>query len=96
LTLNPEPCNLNTIQLNKTYKNKPTKTMIPDLKNTEKETVAYEIKFSPVDPLSYTYVIYANDKSEAIHRAIEEIQFDIGYDRSKDFEITNIICSDDE
>jgi len=57
---------------------------------------AYEIKFTPVDALSYTYTVEAKDEDEAIKEAEETFQFDIGYDRAKDFEVSNIICSDDE
>ena len=57
---------------------------------------AYEIKFTPIDALSYTYTVDAKDEGEAIREVTEMFQFDIGYDRAKDFEVSNIICSDDE
>jgi hypothetical protein len=57
---------------------------------------AYEIKFAPIDPLSYSYVVEANNEGDALREAEENFQFDIGYDRAKDFEVSNIICSDDE
>tara|TARA_R100000742_G_C4181340_1_gene16369 strand:- start:37 stop:219 length:183 start_codon:yes stop_codon:yes gene_type:complete len=56
----------------------------------------YEIKFAPVDPLSYTYTVDAKNEAEAITQATEEFKFDIGYDRAKDFDVINITCSDDE
>jgi len=57
---------------------------------------AYEITYSPIDPLGYNYVVEANNEAEAIKEAYENFQFDIGSDRAKDFEVSNIICSDDE
>ena len=57
---------------------------------------SYEIKFAPIDPLSYTYLVDAKDEDEAIREVTEMFEFDIGYDRAKDFEVSNIICSDDE
>ena len=63
---------------------------------------AYEIKFAPIDALSYTYTEEAKDEATAmrltmkVREVTEMFQFDIGYDRAKDFEVSNIICSDDE
>ena len=57
---------------------------------------SYEIKFAPIDPLSYSYVVEANNEGDALKEAEENFQFDIGYDRAKDFEVSNITCSDDE
>ena len=56
----------------------------------------YEIKFAPVDPLSYTYTVDAKNEAEAMRKAGEQFEFDIGYDRAKDFDVINITCSDDE
>ena len=62
----------------------------------KKMSKSYEIKFAPIDPLSYSYVVEANNEGDALREAEENFQFDIGYDRAKDFEVSNIICSDDE
>ena len=45
---------------------------------------AYEIKFAPIDALSYTYTVEAKDEDEAVREVTEMFQFDIGYDRAKD------------
>ena len=57
---------------------------------------SYEIKFAPIDPLSYSYVVEANNEGDALKQAYENFQFDFGSDRAKDFECSKIICSDDE
>ena len=56
----------------------------------------YEIKFAPVDPLSYTYTVDAKNEAEAMRKAGEQFEFDIGYDRAKDFDVFDVTCSDDE
>ena len=57
---------------------------------------SYEVIFAPIDVLSYTYTVDAKNEAEAIREVTEMFEFDIGYDRAKDFEVSNIICSDDE
>tara|TARA_Y100001951_G_C11218509_1_gene227306 strand:+ start:319 stop:501 length:183 start_codon:yes stop_codon:yes gene_type:complete len=57
---------------------------------------AYEVIFAPIDVLSYTFTVDAKNEAEAMRKATEEFEFDIGYDRAKDFDVINITCSDDE
>ena len=57
---------------------------------------AYQITYSPINPLGYVYVVEANNEGDALKEAYENFQFDFGSDRAKDFECSNIICSDDE
>ena len=57
---------------------------------------SYEVIFAPIDVLSYTYTVDAKNEAEAIREVTEMFEFDIGYDRAKDFDVINITCSDDE
>ena len=50
----------------------------------------YKVSFTPCDTLTYTYEVEASDEDDACDKASEDFRFDIGYDRSKDFEINNV------
>tara|TARA_B100000287_G_C20013115_1_gene535413 strand:- start:44 stop:223 length:180 start_codon:yes stop_codon:yes gene_type:complete len=50
----------------------------------------YKVSFTPYDTLTYTYEVEASDEDDACDKAREDFRFDIGYDRSKDFEISNV------
>jgi|TARA_R100000084_G_scaffold107419_2_gene67375 hypothetical protein len=50
----------------------------------------YKVSFTPYDTLTYTYEVEASDEDDACDKAMEDFRFDIGYDRSKDFEISNV------
>ena len=56
----------------------------------------YEVIFTPIDVISYTFTVDAKNEAEAITQAREEFKFDIGYDRAKDFDVFDVTCSDDE
>ena len=57
---------------------------------------AYEVIFAPIDVLSYTFTVDAKNEAEAMRKAGEQFEFDIGYDRAKDFDVFDVTCSDDE
>ena len=56
----------------------------------------YEVIFAPIDVLSYTFTVDAKNEAEAMRKAGEQFEFDIGYDRAKDFDVFDVTCSDDE
>ena len=56
----------------------------------------YEVIFAPIDVLSYTFTVDAKNEAEATRKAGEQFEFDIGYDRAKDFDVINITCYDDD
>ena len=56
----------------------------------------YEVIFAPIDVLSYTFMVDAKNEAEAMRKAGEQFEFDIGYDRAKDFDVFDVTCSDDE
>ena len=62
----------------------------------DKEKKIYEVTFTPVDVLSYTFEVEAKNEAEAMRKAGEQFEFDIGYDRAKDFDVINITCYDDD
>ena len=56
----------------------------------------YEVIFTPIDVISYTFTVDANNEAEAMRKAGEQFEFDIGYDRAKDFDVFDVTCTDDE
>ena len=56
----------------------------------------YEVIFTPIDVISYTFTVDAKNEAEAMRTAGEHFEFDIGYDRAKDFDVFDVTCSDDE
>tara|TARA_Y100000401_G_C8278477_1_gene202126 strand:- start:598 stop:792 length:195 start_codon:yes stop_codon:yes gene_type:complete len=53
----------------------------------------FKVTFAPSESLIYTYEVEVNDPNNAEAVALEEFRMDIGYDRSKDFEI--IACEEE-
>tara|TARA_A100001515_G_scaffold32136_2_gene25046 strand:+ start:2628 stop:2819 length:192 start_codon:yes stop_codon:yes gene_type:complete len=47
----------------------------------------FTVSFAPSGSLIYKYTVKVNDPNNAEAVALEEFRMDIGYDRSKDFEI---------
>ena len=62
----------------------------------KKMSKEYEVIFAPIDVLSYTFTVDAKNEAEAMRKAGEQFEFDIGYDRAKDFDVFDVTCSDDE
>ena len=56
----------------------------------------YEVIYAPIDVLSYTFTVDAKNEAEAMRKAGEQFEFDIGYDRAKDFDVFDVTCTDDE
>ena len=56
----------------------------------------YEVIFTPIDVISYTFTVDAKNEAEAMRKAGEQFEFDIGYDRAIDFDVFDVTCSDDE
>ena len=56
----------------------------------------YEVIFTAIDVISYTFRVDAKNEAEAMRKAGEQFEFDIGYDRAKDFDVFDVTCSDDE
>ena len=56
----------------------------------------YEVIFTPIDVISYTFTVDAKNEVEAMRKAGEQFEFDIGYDRAKVFDVINITCYDDD
>ena len=56
----------------------------------------YEVIFTPIDVISYTFTVDAKNEAEAMRKAGEQFEFDSGYDRAKDFDVFDVTCSDDE
>ena len=56
----------------------------------------YEVSFIPSSTLQYNYVVEAKDEDEAYYKAQDELRFDLGYDKAKDFNCNKIQESDNE
>tara|TARA_B100000214_G_C23641796_1_gene478803 strand:+ start:294 stop:488 length:195 start_codon:yes stop_codon:yes gene_type:complete len=56
----------------------------------------YEVIFAPIDVLSYTFMVDAKNEAEAMRKAGEQFEFDIGYDRAKDFDVIKCVAEEDE
>tara|TARA_B100000575_G_C22884721_1_gene515209 strand:- start:44 stop:229 length:186 start_codon:yes stop_codon:yes gene_type:complete len=50
----------------------------------------YKVTFAPHDVLSYTYEVEVDDPNNAHFVAMDDFRFDIGYDRSKDFDVVGV------
>jgi len=50
----------------------------------------YKVSFTPNDTLTYTYEVEASNEDDACDKARHDFRYDIGYDKSKDFEISNL------
>ena len=50
----------------------------------------FKVTFAPSESLIYTYEVEVNDPNNAEAVARDEFKMDIGYDRSKDFEIVGV------
>ena len=50
----------------------------------------FKVTFAPIGSLCYTYEVEVNDENNAEAVARDEFKMDIGYDRSKDFEIVGV------
>ena len=50
----------------------------------------FRVTFAPIGSLSYTYEVEVNDENNAYDVARQDFKMDIGYDRSKDFEIVGV------
>ena len=46
----------------------------------------YKVTFKPVEMLTYSYVVDAEDDVEAVNKARDDLREAIGYDASKDWE----------
>ena len=50
----------------------------------------FVVTFAPIDTLNYKYKVEVNDENNVYDVARKDFQMDIGYDRSKDFEIVGV------
>lgn len=50
----------------------------------------FQVTFAPIGNITYTYEVEVNDENNAEDVARDEFRMDIGYDRSKDFEIVGV------
>ena len=50
----------------------------------------FKVTFAPIGSLSYTYEVEVNDENNAYDVARQDFKMDIGYDKSKDFEIVGM------
>lgn len=49
----------------------------------------FKITFTPHDILEYTYEVEADNEELACLQALDDFRMDVGYDKSKDFIISN-------
>ena len=47
----------------------------------------YKITFKPIDILTYSYVVDAEEDEEAVNKARDELREAIGWDAAKDWEL---------
>lgn len=50
----------------------------------------YQIIFSPMTNLSYTYTVNAKNEDDAYDNARQELRFQIGYDEAKDWQCNDL------
>ena len=50
----------------------------------------YKIRFEPYGTPSYVYWVDASDEQEAMSLGRDELKMDIGYDKAKDFDLTEV------
>lgn len=55
----------------------------------------FKVSFVPHDALQYNYIVEAKNKDDAHDQAKDQLRFDVGYDKAKDFECNNIIKEND-
>ena len=50
----------------------------------------FKVTFTPHDILEYTYEVEADNEEEACSQALDDFRMDVGYDKSKDFIISDV------
>jgi|TARA_B100000035_G_C20965472_1_gene538554 hypothetical protein len=50
----------------------------------------YKVTFAPHDTTKYVYEVEVDDPNNAEFVGWDEFRFDIGYDKSKDFELVSV------
>lgn len=50
----------------------------------------FKVTFTPHDILEYTYEVEADNEEFACSQALDDFRMDVGYDKSKDFIISDV------